>query len=97
MNHPKTLVLGIVAGVLLSACVGMRPTFPYKSYGLDADFYAGNLLGVEEKDDLPLDKCKPDDIAVGKCMVMFADDFYQMKADYLKAKSELSDCQGMSE
>lgn len=94
MNHPRTLVVGIVAGLLLSACVGLRPTFPYKYYGLNADNYAGGLLGAEEKDDLPLDQCKPDDIAVGKCMVMFADDFYQLKSDYLKAKSDLIDCQG---
>ena len=88
----KNISLGIILGVLLSACAG----FSYKYYGVEmpGDCYdKGMLLGKTPNDDLPLSTCKPDDVTKLKCITLQIDEFYALKADYERCVVELKACQ----
>jgi len=68
-------------------------SFNYRNYGLAPESYEGKLLGPEAKDDIPLSQCKPDEVVKGKCVVMFTDEFFRLKADLLATQKALIDCQ----
>lgn len=85
----RAFVAGLFCGLLLLGCAG----FSYKHYGLAASTYEGTLLAPEEKDDIPLKVCAPDENASGKCIVMIAGEFYRMKQDYLETQKRLIDCE----
>lgn len=90
----KGFNLGIILGFLLVGCAGF--TFPYAYYGMnlmDSCYDHGDLLGKTAADDQPVSLCKPDEKVKGKCVVMLADPFYNMKGDYLDCKQKLSDCE----
>jgi len=86
-------VIGLICGVLLSAvllsCVSAG--FPYKYYPYDAT--AHKLVGAEPVDDLDDAVCLPRTGNVRPCTVVLTDDFFNLKADYLKTKDQLIRCE----
>lgn len=97
----KNFTMGLLLGVLLVGCAGAAK-FGYKYYGLDLPDYDGKLLGPAEKDDLPFRQCQPDDfvtasdvhdLSKGKCVVLFSDEFFRLKADLMDTRQKLIECQ----
>lgn len=77
----------IVLATLFCGCAS--PGFNYRYYGLsEMDFTKGFILGPEAKDDLPFDRC-----AKNGCVVMFAQDFFAMKLDFLDTQNRLTACE----
>ena len=88
----RHFILGLLCGVSLLGCAG----FTYRHYGLDLPSYDGRLLGPTEAQDKPFISCQPDAGNKGKCVVMFADEFFRMRQDYLETKRLLKECQSKS-
>lgn len=84
-------LLGFTLGCSLIACAA-SPVFPYKFFHLSGNNFAGTLLGKEDKDDLPFERCRP---VNGKqqCVVVFYSELNALVADYKKTKSDLIACQ----
>lgn len=91
----RSFAAGILFAILLVGCAG----FSYKHYGLDLrdvpieNLEKGKLLGPKEKDDRPLSDCSPNIETNYPCAVMFADEFYKLKEDYLRMREQLKACQ----
>jgi hypothetical protein len=83
----------LVAVLPLFGVASCASSFPHRWYGLDAASYEGKLLGEEEKDDLPLHLCQPDDVTKGKCVVMLVDEFHRMREKYVELQEMLKACQ----
>lgn len=98
MGVIKGAAVGVVIGLVLGGCATLA--FPYRYYGLDAVSYDGTLLGPKPADDHSLKECQdvpasPTSPAKkGQCIVMFRDQFLQLKADFRKMQIDLSACQG---
>ncbi len=89
MVKKKLLILFIV--VLSLASCG---SFSYRWYGLDLLSYEkGKLLGPEEKDDLHIKVCEPDDQNKGKCVVLLTSEFERLKADMIELRTRLEACE----
>lgn len=88
MGLKKTFLAGFGCCALLVACAA---TFPYHAYEYDIDH--GTLRGAEPKDDLPASICEPVSGSKYPCMVIKTAEYFKMKADYLKTKQALIDCQ----
>jgi hypothetical protein len=88
----KGVIFGVVLGILLVGCAGLA--FPYRHYGMDLPEYEGTLLGPSPKFDLPFSLCKPDDVVKGKCVIMFAEEFYKLKTEYKDMARRLRACRG---
>lgn len=67
--------------------------FPFHYYNPVPDSYSGQLLGPTPKDDLPLTVCAPDVNSQGRCVILLAEEFFKLKAEYLTTKQALIDCQ----
>lgn len=90
MGLGKQFVIGFLSCVLLIACSGM--TIHY--YGLSGVSYnEGTLQGPKPKDDLPFSKCAPIGNDQSPCVVMFSQEFFMLKQDYLDTKQKLKDCE----
>ena len=87
----KSLVV-LGSSLWLFACQAAEK-FPFAYYGLDAKSYSGRLLGPSPKQDLPLERCKPDEEVRGKCIVMLVDEFELFRLDWDRLKQELIECQ----
>lgn len=86
----RSFVFGVVFSIVLFACAGAG----YRYYGLDGVSYEqGRLLGPKEADDLPFSNCQPNQTTKHPCVVMFANEFFELKQDYEDTKQKLSDCQ----
>lgn len=84
--------LGLFFGISLMGCAGA--IFPYKFYKPMLNDWHGTLLGAKPQDDLDAVKtCAPDDVTDGKCVVMKAGDFFQLKTEYLDMQNRLNECQ----
>jgi len=84
------LLVGFLFSVLLSACAG----FSYRFYGLDrVDYEQGTLTGPKPKNDLPFSSCAPNAQFKNPCVVMFAPEFFNLKADYEDTKIRLTECE----
>ena len=98
----RAFALGVLAGLGLAGCAAMR--FPYHWYGLQPFSYEGTLLGPAPKDDLPFAVCAPDPTpspgpsaspvpSHGKCVILKADVFIQLRTDFLELEQRLNDCE----
>ncbi len=88
----KGFYLGFFCCFVLSCATA---AFNYKYYGMNlAQYKDGKLLGPEPKDDLPFERCAPTEADKGPCVVMFREDFFNMKEAYLRNEQALLDCQG---
>ncbi len=87
----KNFCLGMLFAFGLVACAAAK--FNYNYYGLQAASYDGKLLAVNPKDDVDFSVCAPDEHVKGKCVLMLAQPFYAMKADFLDTKNKLIECQ----
>lgn len=91
-------LVGLVVGFSLASC-STEAKFPYRYYALDAASYDGDLRGPKPADDKALKLCEPTPATPNgpaienKCLVMFKDEFLQMKADYKKMQVDLEACQ----
>jgi hypothetical protein len=76
--------------VVFMGCAG----FSIRYYGLSqVNYNDGVLLGPKAKDDLPFSKCAPIGNEPQPCIVMFTQDFFMLKQDYLDTKQKLKECQ----
>lgn len=83
-----------IAFLLLGALVTGCASFSYKYYGLNGVSYEqGKLLGPKPELDRPFSDCAPNGEHKNPCVVMFADDFFQLRKDFDQTKMELDDCQ----
>lgn len=86
----KHFVLGFIACLFFLACTGA--TFKY--YGLTgADYNTGTLRGPKASDDIPFSKCAPIGNEQYPCVILFTNDFFALKQDYLDAKQKLKECE----
>lgn len=99
-HYLNTLLRGYFHGLVLSCLmvVGCASTMPYKYYATsmpDSCYDSGKLLGSGDKTwpDIDLKECKPGAQFKMKCVTMLIDDFYLLKADYLKCHKDLQTCQ----
>ena len=82
--------LGFVSALLFIGCAG----FSVKYYGLsEVVFEHGKLLGPKPNDDLPFSRCAPNAQSKNPCVIMFAQDFFSLKADYESTKMRLKECE----
>jgi len=82
-------VLGFLAALILASCAG----FSYRYYGMDqVIFDHGVLLGPSPNDDLPFSKCAPSG-GENLCVVMFAEEFFAFKREYLDLRDRLEACE----
>lgn len=82
----KPFLIGLLLGITLVSCV----SFTYDRYGLSLKNQ--RLLHYSKSDkDLPLNVC--DETDGYKCVVMFKDEFYQMKAEYEAIAAALKICE----
>lgn len=68
----------------------------YKYYQIDITnecFESGKLLAAEAKDDLPLVVCRPDDVAVGKCVVLMTAEYRRLRERIVELEKRLADCE----
>lgn len=91
----RSFAFGMLFTLCALGCAGV--TFPYKYYGLNADSYAGSLLGPEPKDDIPFESCKPTDFDKSPCVVMKTKDVLTLKLDYLETAAKLKQCEQSSD
>lgn len=93
MGLNKDILFGALIGALtcfgLMACAGA--TFPYKGYPYDMDNH--KLIGQTEADDLDDRVCEPTTLNKRPCIVVLTDDYYTLKADYIKTKDALDACE----
>jgi hypothetical protein len=86
----RSFITGFCFAFLLIGCTG----FSYKYYGLkDVNYSNGTLLGPEAKDDKPFMNCAPSASVKNPCVIIFANEFFKMKQDYLDTKTKLADCE----
>lgn len=83
------LASGIGLSVLVVACGGASLNHKYYPY----DYSNHTLIGAKPEDDLSDSVCKPTLTSLRPCIIILADDFFAIKAEYLKTKSELNKCQ----
>lgn len=88
MGLKKAYLAGFGSALLLMACAA---TFPYKYYAFDIAH--GVLLGATPKDDLPESVCSAVPGTAYPCMIVKSEVFFKLKADYLKTKQDLIECQ----
>jgi hypothetical protein len=88
MGLKKSFILGFGSALLLMACAA---SFPYKYY--EYDIAHGSLIGATPKDDLPVSVCEAAPGTAYPCMIVRTEEFFKLKADYLKTKQGLIDCQ----
>lgn len=81
---------GLVAGIFISSCGG-APSFNFHYYPFD--FGGKKLVGATPADDLDYSICKASSNVRYPCMVMLEAEFFRLKADDLKAHSDLDSCQ----
>lgn len=72
----------------LASCAA---TFPYRYYNFDVENH--KLLGDTPEHDLLEATCVGKDGDKFPCTIMMTDEAYNLKADYLKTKQDLIDCQ----
>ena len=85
----KGFALGVFCCIVLFGCTG----FSVKYFGLDSvDYSRGKLLGPEPKDDMPFYACAPTD-ARHKCVVMFSNDFFKFKQEFIDMQNKLKECE----
>lgn len=84
----RSLAVAALLSFALMAC----GSFQYRYYGIDAQSWEGRLLARDEKDDLPLRTCEPDDQVKGKCVVMLVDEFERMRAEREELVERLKKC-----
>lgn len=91
VNYDRAIGCGIGIGLsfLVVACAGA--SFPYHYYPYDIQNH--KLVGDTEEHDLSDSVCLSTEVNQKPCTVVLTDDFYQLKADYLKTKSDLIECQ----
>lgn len=87
----KSLVCGIAIGVLLMA--GCGATFTYRYFGLAPMSYDGMLLGPTASQDIPFSACAPKPGVARPCVVVFASEWFRLKADYQSLVESLKSCQ----
>lgn len=91
MGLKKGFSIGFLFGLLLLVSCA---AFPYRYYGIQVENWEkGKLLGEEEKDDLPLKVCKPDEASQGKCVVMMVDEFHRLRDKYIELEERLKGCE----
>jgi len=97
----KHFLFFCLGGLAFTACGGIAANFPFKYYGLKADSYGGRLEGPTDKEDLPLERCKPSQGEATPCFVFLKAEMQRMKTKYREAMLELEDyqrrCPRMSE
>lgn len=82
--------MGFTLALLLVGCAG----FSYKYYGIQGVSYdQGTLLGPEQRDDIPFNRCMPSTSNRNPCVIMFAQDFFAFKQDYNDTKLRLQACE----
>lgn len=86
MARRYSLVLAL--SLALFSCQGSA-AFNYRAYVLDAREYDGFLRGPAEKDDLPLEECRPTAKVKDQCYIVKKSTYYQLKADYLNMQEQL--------
>jgi hypothetical protein len=87
----KRNTLPLILGVLALVSCG---SFAYKHYGLDLPSYEkGRLLGPEEKYDLPISVCEPDEQAKGKCICYLEPEHERLMADMIELRKRLEACE----
>lgn len=74
----------------ISVLVGCAASYPYRYYAYDRA--SDMLLGAEPEDDLPASICDPNGPDKINCIVYRLDEHKKLKADFLKAMSELRRC-----
>ena len=78
--------------LLFLALTSCAATFPYRWYGLDCGQCEGKLLAKDEKDDLPLTTCLPDEDGKGKCGVFTFQELDRLRSDYAEMRERLKAC-----
>jgi len=90
IDRGSFLMGGLFFLLLVVGCAG----FSHRYFGLMGVFYdQGTLLGPKPKDDLPFKACAPNEDSKNPCVVMFARDFFALKADYESTKQRLKECE----
>lgn len=89
----RQFALGMLFAFSLMGCAGWKFKDHYVWYGLEAESYAGKLLGAEPKDDLDFAKCAPQDGERGKCGVFLPEELERLIHDMEKTKADLKACQ----
>lgn len=84
----RDLLVAFSSCSLLVACAA---TFPYRHYAYDMGNHV--LLGDVPEHDLVDQVCLRAGGNQFPCMVILTDEFFSMKADYLKTKEDLIECQ----
>lgn len=84
-------MVGLLVGCLATA--GCATAFGYKSYGLEVASFEGKLLGPDVSQDLPFASCAPQPGKAKPCMVVFSDEWFRLKADFLLVEDQLKRCQ----
>lgn len=86
----KSFALGMLAMALIMGCGGAG----YRYYTLELPEYdKGKLKGPEEKEDLPMEVCKPNAADHAPCFVILSDEFFKIKRDLKDAQEKLKACE----
>lgn len=88
MRNLKPWFLGLTCGLIFSACTTLA--FNYRYYVLN--FESQTLQGKTASEDQPLEICKHDQSGY-KCIVVPIDEFFKLKADYLKQQIRIDELQ----
>lgn len=85
----RWMIYGMLLSALLISCVSA--TFPYKYYAYDIRGH--KLIGATPADDIEDSACYARQGNASPCMIVLTDEFYNLKADYLKTKDALIRCE----
>ncbi len=96
MNSKLSFFIGFFACAFMF--VACATVFPYQRFGMQLPencYEQGVLLGWEEdgSEDKPMSLCRPDDQAVGKCLIFQQQEFSRLKADYIDLEVRLKECE----
>jgi len=84
-------LIGVLPALLALSGCAHADEFPYRWYGLDP--VAQKLRASDEKQDLPLSACNPDEHERGKCVALQTLEFERLREDLIRLKSELKAAQ----
>lgn len=94
MRYMAFYLLGVIS---VAACAGVAVQYRYYGVQLPEECYSGGMLlgklGEEGWPDLPLSRCKPDDVSKGKCWVQLSEDYWAKDTELLKLRKDLDECQ----
>lgn len=82
-------------GFLLSTCVWTAcGLVGIRYYTMDGvDYSGGKLLGPKPKEDRVFSDCQPRQDDQNPCVVMFREDFMNLKTDYYDMNNRLEECE----